>query len=312
MSSPDLAAVDLGSNTFRRLLAQTDQYGHNLVNRRVWQQIPRLSEDLAPGGLLAPGPKKRAWDAVETFNEIIRQNKPQKVLAGATMAFRLAADGEAFLAEIGQRFGWETHLLSGSSEARLSALGVLTGLKPIPPVGLIFDIGGRSTEFILIREGILGLTQSLDMGVVSLTSEYINNDPPASEELDRLERRVHSILQKLDPGFRDPEVQLVGTAGTVTTVAAILMKLADYDSELVNNKVFSLGDIEILLKRLVQMPLKTRQMIPGLHPRRADVISAGLIEVLGIMNFFQKKQLTVSDNSLLEGLWLANKGLVDI
>jgi exopolyphosphatase/guanosine-5'-triphosphate,3'-diphosphate pyrophosphatase len=312
MSSPSLASLDLGSNTFRLLIAQTDSFGRGPINPKVWQEIPRLSENLIAGGPLASEPKKRAWAALEKFDSVIKELKPQKVLAGATMTFRLAHDGADFLEKIGSSFGWETKLLTGENEARLSALGVLSALEPVPEHGLIFDIGGRSTEFIKTNHKNLAAIRSLPLGVVSLTSDYISADPPTQAELADVSEAVTGVLTELAPEFVNPETVLIGTAGTVTTLAAMLLGLTDYDSELVNNRVFSKNDLEKLFANLAGMPLNDRRLVPGLHPKRADVICAGLMEVLAVMKFFNKPKLTVSDKSLLEGLWLAAGAFVPL
>ncbi|MDR0548863.1 MAG: hypothetical protein LBI10_05565 [Deltaproteobacteria bacterium] len=310
MPNRPLAALDLGSNTFRLILAQSDDFGQGLLNRRVWQEIPRIAEGLAPGGSFAAEPLKRAIAALETFQTQIDQSQPSRVLAGATMAFRLAKDGEAVLKAIQSRFGWETRLLSGQEEARLSAYGVLSGLKPLLESGLIFDIGGRSTEFIKTHGQTLVTAQSLNLGVVSLTEDHIHADPPTTTELAALTKSVAASLKTLNPDLwpLDPNATLVGTAGTVTTVAAMLMDMADYDGDLVNNQVFKKADIVKLFDRLTRLPIAHRQRTPGLHPKRADVIVAGLALVLAILDFFQRDTLMVSDNSLLEGLWLVAAG----
>ena len=120
-----LAALDLGSNTFRLILARMDRNGMVRGSRMVWQEIPRISEGLASGGSLGEAPKARAWEVLEGFQGIIEERSPAAVLAGGTMAFREAADGGSFLTEAGHRFGWKTVVLSGEQEARLSASGVL-------------------------------------------------------------------------------------------------------------------------------------------------------------------------------------------
>jgi exopolyphosphatase/guanosine-5'-triphosphate,3'-diphosphate pyrophosphatase len=229
------------------------------------------------------------------------------------MAFRLAADGPDFLKKMGSEFGWETILLSGQQEARLSALGVLSGLNPLPQEGIIFDIGGRSTEFIQIKGRDILATQSLELGVVSLTAQFIRSDPPKPEELKAMSLAITKSLQTLAPEFSSTlDPVLVGTAGTVTTIAATLMNMVDYDSDLVNNQVFSLLAIQELFRQLGHQNLSARQATPGLHPRRADVIMAGLTLTLAVMDFFHRQQLMTSDNSLLEGLWLLANGQIQI
>ncbi|MDR1487019.1 MAG: Ppx/GppA family phosphatase [Deltaproteobacteria bacterium] len=317
MPRKKLAALDLGSNTFRLLTATFADGAMEKGSRRVWQRIPRLSQGLGARGKLGTAPKKRAWQAVEEFDEIIVQYSPSRVVAGATMAFREADDGADFLAQIGRKFGWETVLLSGSDEARLTAHGVLTGLEPIPNQGLIFDIGGRSTEFINTSLTRIVSSVSLPLGVVGLTEQFIDGDPPSRKALEKITERVRALLSSLErrPLDRRPlagSLTLVGTAGTVTTLAAMLMNMDDYDSDKVNNQRFGREEINRLLNALAEKPLVERLTHLGLHPQRADVIVAGLIMVIEIMDFFGCDELTVSDNSLLEGLWLAAADLIPL
>ncbi|MDR0622563.1 MAG: hypothetical protein LBJ61_11930, partial [Deltaproteobacteria bacterium] len=192
MPPDSLAALDLGSNTFRLILAPQGEAG--LSQSRVWQEIPRLSEGLGQGGSLSQEPKKRALAALEGFAAIIEAEKPEKILAGGTMVFRQAQDGEDFLRTVGQRFGWETVVLSGAQEAFLSARGVLSGLDPLPPETLIFDVGGRSTEFINARGSDIVKVQSLELGVVGLTEAMIASDPPRSEELMAMDAFIRQTL----------------------------------------------------------------------------------------------------------------------
>jgi exopolyphosphatase/guanosine-5'-triphosphate,3'-diphosphate pyrophosphatase len=307
-----LAALDLGSNTFRLILARLSRDVMAGASRRVWQEIPRISEGLVPGGRLLEAPKARAWAALEGFQRVIEEHAPAAVLAGATMAFREASDGGDFLAEAGRRFGWRAIVLSGEEEARLSALGVLSGLDPTPEDALIFDIGGRSTELINTREEAVVLTQSLPMGVVGLTERHVSSDPPSAAELAAIRRHVVDVLRAADWSRLGQSPTLIGTAGTVTTVAAMLLELADYDPALINNQPFDRARIGGLLSKLAALKSEERAALPGLHPRRADVIVAGLIEVTSIMDFLGLGRLVVSDNSLLEGLWLAAAGLVKL
>lgn len=300
MPHPIIAALDLGSNTFRLMLAEA---GEVWSAKRVFQHIPRLSEHLTPGGKFAPEALNRAWKALDDFAGLVRQAGATKVLAGATMAARLAADGPDFMAAVRKRFGWEAVILTGDEEARLTATGVLTGLSPRPDHSLIFDIGGRSTEFVSATGGVLVHSRSLALGVVALTEEFLG-DPVAPGQLEQVAKATREVLRKADFSDVPPEFTLVGTAGTVTTVAALLLQLKDYDPDLVNNARLERAAVDELLTSLTGLTVAERVEHYGLHPRRADAIVAGLVLVLEIMDFFNRPDLLVSDNGLLEGIWL--------
>ncbi|UQZ89344.1 exopolyphosphatase [Deltaproteobacteria bacterium Smac51] len=307
MSSHTIAALDLGSNTFRLMLAGVN--GGDWAGKRVFQHIPRLSESLTDGGRFAPAALTRAWAALEDFHLKIEEAGAVRVLAGATMAARLAADGPDFMDGIKSRFGWETEILPGEEEARLTATGVLTGLEPMPEEALIFDIGGRSTEFISAARGRIRKSRSLAIGVVRLTEAFLN-DPIRSGELEAVAAEVRRVLGGADFSDVPAAPVLVGTAGTVTTVAALLLKLKEYQPELVNNARLERSAIEALLHGLASETIAARVEKYGLHPRRADAIVAGLVLVLEIMDFFGQPWLLVSDNGLLEGIWLKAAGLL--
>lgn len=305
MSRQTIAALDLGSNTFRLMLA--DRSGDFWENKKIFQHLPRLSEHLTVGGRFAPEALKRAWDALDDFAGRIRKAEAGRVLAGATMAARLAADGPEFLAAVGRRYGWEAVVLSGEDEALLTASGTLTGLSPLPPHALIFDIGGRSTEFISSKSREIIKTRSLSLGVVALTEAHLSA-PAAPGELEAVAAEVRAALAGADFSDVPADAVVVGTAGTVTTLAALLLGLRDYRPELVNNSRFSAEAISGLLDALAGKTVDERVARYGLHPRRADAIVAGLVEVLEILIFFNRKELVVSDNGLLEGLWLRARG----
>ncbi|MDR2725910.1 MAG: exopolyphosphatase [Candidatus Adiutrix sp.] len=310
MAPPPIAALDLGSNTFRLMLAgkAEEKRPHPWDDKRVFQELPRLAEGLAPGGPLAPSALNRAWEALDSFAAEIRASKAGRVLAGATMAARLAADGPAFLAETARRYGGETRLLTGEEEARLTAAGVLTGLAPSPPEALIFDIGGRSTEFITVTGGTPGRSLSLDLGVVGLTEAYLEA-PARPGQLEAVALATRAALSAADLSFVQADPVLVGTAGTVTTMAALLLGLKTYDPDLVNNSRLARPALAGLLAELAPLSEARRVEKYGLHPRRADALPAGLALALEIMDHFRRTELTVSDNGLLEGLWLAAAGL---
>ena len=311
-----IAALDLGSNTFR--LALAEKHDGSPSEWRVYQHIPRISENLQPGGSFAPVALKRAHEALCDFAEKIKEAGAQKVLAGATMAARLAADGPQFIADIHKQYGWEAVILTGEEEARLTATGVLFGLSPLcPPQSLIFDIGGRSTEFIQAQGTELMRSSSLELGVAALTEAYLS-DPVRPGELEKVSNCVRTILAKATPlvstylNFSDSnDAVVVGTAGTVTTVAALVLGLHTYQPELINGLRLTRPSLENLLHELAAETVAERVSSRGLHPRRADIVVAGLVVVLEIMSHLGRDEILVSDSGLLEGLWLWGGGCLD-
>ncbi|MGL4209669.1 MAG: hypothetical protein ACRCTY_09815, partial [Candidatus Adiutrix sp.] len=303
MSAPIIASLDLGSNTFLMMLAKKN--GQGWADKQVFQHLPRISEHLKSGGHFTPEALNRAWQALDDFALKIKHHGPvAKVMAKATMAVRMAANGPDFISEINRRYGWEADVISGEEEARLTAVGALAALHPLPPESLIFDIGGRSTEFIQTLGQKPKLpSQSLSLGVVGLTEEYLSA-PALAPELERLQLATRTILAQGQLPKLPLGAPLIGTAGTVTTMAAMLMNLTTYQPELINNARLTRQAISTLLSEVSQLDIATRIKTYHLHPRRADAIVAGLALILEIMSYYQCENMVVSANGLLEGIWL--------
>jgi exopolyphosphatase/guanosine-5'-triphosphate,3'-diphosphate pyrophosphatase len=182
---------------------------------------------------------------------------------------------------------------------------VLAALKPCPQRCLIFDIGGGSTEFLLQAEGETLCHRSYPLGVVTLSEKF----GTAKAQQERVHQVLDSFYQELvDSGHlqmvRSPGVSLVGTAGTVTTLAALHLGLTKYDWRRINNLSFDRPTLEALLFRLEALSLNEREGLRGMEKGRGDLIVPGLEIVLQIMSIMGKDCLTVSDFGLLEGVAL--------
>jgi len=309
MVLPPAAAIDLGSNTIRLLVA-TVQEGvpHPLLVR---QETTRLGEAFEPGRCFRPRALERTWRVLEDFRAAAIGLGAQPILVGATGAVREAADGLAFLARVEGELGLRTRLLSGEEEAALAAAGVLAVLKPPAGTFLLFDLGGRSTEFALVVQGEVRRAVSLALGAVALTERFLAQDPPSVEAVRALQGEVARVLASGLParfatGMAGP---LIGTAGTATTCAAVLQGLEPYDPERINRYVLTRPALSALFDRLVRLPLSERSRIPGLPPDRADILPAGAGVILEILDYFKQTYLLVSDAGLLEGLWLVAAGV---
>ena len=295
------AALDLGSNTLRLLVADVYPGGWRAVARSL--ATPRLGGGLAgPGGRprLDPAAKERVRQAAEEFTALARRLGARRVVLAATQACRRAADGEAFVAELGQGLGLErATVLSGEQEAALSRLGVLSRLQGPRDGALLADVGGGSTELTPLDDEAAPAL-SLQLGAVSLTEAHLASDPPLPAELTALDQAVARGLQKVVPGAR----RLVATAGSAATLASLVQGLTDYQPEEVNNLRVSAGELAGQARRLAAMPLARRREVPGLEPARADIILAGLAILRGLLERLGLDELTTMDAGLLEGIVL--------
>lgn len=292
------AAVDVGSNTVRLLVA-------SVVNGRIspeiyFRKITRLAGGLSSHHELSPDSMERTLDALAEVAEVVRSEQIKNIRAVATEALRRAGNAAAFISMVKQRSGLSLELIGGCDEAKLCAAGVSMALNPRPECCLIFDIGGGSTEFIVQRHDEILFRASYPLGVVGL-----------SEGGAPVDVCINTILSQLQTDLRmadlislvfNPECVLVGTAGTVTTLAALDMGMTFYDWKLVNNYILTTTAVHELRERLSSLNHAERELLPGMEKGRGDLILPGASIVLEIMSIFGKDSLRVSDFGLLEGV----------
>ena len=290
-----LAAIDLGTNTVRLLVVDADGPGPWRTLHQA-QRITRLGEGLAASGRLGETAMDRTATVVAECAAIAEQFGVERVLIVATSAMRDAANGSAFAARVESSAGHRVRIVPGPDEARLALRGVLNGLDPMPGAIVVFDIGGGSTEFIRARNGRVEASISLRLGVVPL-AEYPG---PYAE----MARHVCDRLDcELPPAIRGDGIdRLVGTAGTITTLAALDQDLAAYDWSRVHRYTLTRQAIERQRARLEPLSVGEIGRLPCLKPGRADLIRPGIAIALGVMDVLGLVSLTVSEFGLREGI----------
>jgi exopolyphosphatase/guanosine-5'-triphosphate,3'-diphosphate pyrophosphatase len=297
------AAVDVGTNTVRLLLGEVRD---GKINPKLYfRKITRLGGGMTTEKGLAPQAMERTLRALEEVSEILRREKIRRVRAVGTAALRFAVNGPRFL-EMVRSAGVPLEIIEGDLEARLSARGVLAALNPRPGTSLIFDIGGGSTEFILWHGGEVLFHRSYPLGVVVLSEKFSSSRDrvqPITEFLDQFEADLEKT--KCRELLNSPECVFAGTAGTITTLAAIKLKMFTYDWKRVNNQVLTRDELRGIEHSLERLTVAQREAIPGMEKGRGDLIIPGLQAVLGIIDRFDRAQLTVSDFGLLEGILLS-------
>jgi exopolyphosphatase / guanosine-5'-triphosphate,3'-diphosphate pyrophosphatase len=306
-----VAAIDLGTNTVRLLIGEPDGAGGY---RPVFaaQEITRLGQGMLADRLLQPEPIRRSLDVLRRFRLASESHAAARIVVVGTSALREAKNREAFLDRAQRETGLRVRVISGEEEARLTLLGVQTALSISRGAILLMDIGGGSTEFILAQGPEVRAVVSTGLGVVKLTEAYLKSDPPLPEELEavrdlaaaRLARLRRQDLPDVAWGTAQQDVTFVGTAGSVTSLAAIDLALVRYNPRRVNGHRLSRERVEALCRELTCLSLARRRRVPGLEPARADVIVAGALVCLGAMDGFNFSEVTVSDGGLREGLLL--------
>ncbi len=304
-----LAGIDIGTNTLRLLVAETGPDSlHAICSER---RITRLGQDLDRTGMLSRDAQERSMSALLDFRDRIRRHAALHISAIGTSALRKASNTPAFINEVRKRAGLDISVITGEEEARLTLLGVSRVLReagagsgnwPLRSF-LVIDIGGGSTEIIMTRPSAEPVMVSLPLGAVYLTERFIKHDPPSQEELELLRGAVEDELSMHDNVIgTEPASVLAGTAGTVTTIAAMEQGLTEYDPEKINRFILTREAIEDVVTRLSRSTLKERKSIPGIEPGREDIILAGAMVAKEIMKRYGYAKMVVSDWGLREGM----------
>jgi exopolyphosphatase/guanosine-5'-triphosphate,3'-diphosphate pyrophosphatase len=301
-----LAVIDVGTNTVRLLVAESGG-GSTYRTLLTAQEITRLGQGLLPSRELQPEPIRRTVRVLRRYRELADAQGAATLLAVGTSALREAKNRTAFLAVARDEAGVEVAVIPGEDEARLGLLGVRAGLPNAPARLAMMDIGGGSTELVVAEGETILAAVSTRVGVVKLTESCLHTDPPLPTELETVRRKA---VERLDRA-RTVELRgvpsgntLVGTAGTVTSLAAVDLALVPYDPVRVSGHRITRVRIAQILHRLASLPLADRRRVPGLEPARADVIVAGGVICLAAMEVLGFPELTVSDGGLREGILL--------
>ncbi len=298
-----LATIDVGSNTVRLLVA-------DVLGAASWrvvdqdQTVTRLGEGLAHSGLLGETPMARTLAAVRAYVERGVGLGARDIHIVATSAVREASNGRVFASAIEAATGRRVDVVSGEAEARLTLRGVRCALGALAGSVLTFDIGGGSTEYVLADGDSILSMASLRLGVVPLAERFPFPGPVDAPRYRLLCDEIRARLDgELPAAIRTARVgHLVGTAGTVTTLAALDLGLVHYDGTRVQGHVLSRAAVDGLAARLGRLTVVERAALPCLEPGRADLIVPGTAIVTVTMDLVEVGSLRVSDYGLREGL----------
>lgn len=295
-----IAVVDVGSNSTRLLVADVagDEALTEVARR---SKVTRLAEGVDATGRLAETAIERVHSVLADYRAVIDAAGADRAIAVLTSAVRDAANGEAFVAEVGARFGLDARELSGEEESRLTYLGAVAG-RPRSAPTLVIDVGGGSTELVVGQGDELRFHASTQAGVVRQSERHIAHDPPDDHELQALTDDVRRIYATaVPPAMTSVPQTAIAVAGTATSLAAIELELEPYDASRVEGHVLERATCEMLLARMAGMTDEERRRLPGLHPDRAGVIVAGAVLLIEALRLFDLQRVEVSEHDLLYG-----------
>jgi exopolyphosphatase / guanosine-5'-triphosphate,3'-diphosphate pyrophosphatase len=313
---PLFAAIDLGSHTIRLIIAACRDR-KVLLPRRLERRVTRLARGFDARACLEPAGMHASIAVLREYAELIRRLGSPSVICGATGVVRRAHNSTAFLEAIAQETTISGTILSEEREATLSLKGVLAGLPRRTRPVLAFDLGGSSTELTLAHPDHPEPTWviSLMLGAATLTADYLSADPPPQDALPRAAEAVRQVLQPAFAqlgrhlgrlGLSPAELEVVGTAGTVTTLAAMVLQMTEYLPYRVNGLKLEARWIDDTIARLGPLTLAQRRKLPGLEKDREDIILGGALIVREILRGLRQEALVVTDAGLLEGLLLSS------
>ncbi|MEU1105455.1 Ppx/GppA phosphatase family protein [Streptomyces tibetensis] len=305
-----VAAVDCGTNSIRLLVADADPSTGELVDLDRRMTIVRLGQGVDRTGRLAPEALRRTFAACREYAAIIKEHGAERLRFVATSASRDAENRDEFVRGVLDILGVEPEVITGDQEAEFSFTGAtkeLAGSDHLPKPYLVVDIGGGSTEFV-VGDDHVRAARSVDIGCVRMTERHlvrdgVVSDPPSEEQIAAMRADIEAALDLAEQSVPLREARtLVGLAGSVTTVSAIAQQLPVYDSEAIHHSRVSYDRVREITEWLLRSTHAERAAVPSMHPGRVDVIGAGALVLLSIMERIGAREVVVSEHDILDGI----------
>jgi exopolyphosphatase / guanosine-5'-triphosphate,3'-diphosphate pyrophosphatase len=298
-SGARVAVIDVGTNSTRLLVADVAAGRVHELDRR--SRVTRLGRGVDLSGTLSTEAIDATCEVVGEYVAAYSELGASEVVALATSAVRDAANGDAFIAELRERFALGARILDGEEEALLTFRGATTEHQLDQPV-VVIDIGGGSTELVVGGAYGVEFQASVQAGVVRHTERHLATDPPRPAELEDLAGDVLGLLSSALSSQAGVYAESgIAVAGTPTSLAAIDQRLEPYDPGRVEGHRLSLDSIQHMLSELAGMPLARRREVPGLDPDRAPTIVAGVVILIEAIRAFGLTEIEVSERDILHG-----------
>lgn len=311
---PAFAALDLGTNNCRLLIARPDGPDFTIID--AYSRIVRLGEGMTSTGRLGDAAISRAIEALSVCAEKLRRRRVLLSRAVATEACRRAANGVDFIERVRRETGIALEIIAPQEEARLAVLGCHQLLSPGDGPALVFDIGGGSTELVLLddSDGTPHIVdwQSVPWGVVSLTESHRHDsaDPMARAAAYAAMRAtvrdaVQDFIARIGPRLphgNTGDLRLLGTSGTVTTLASLFLQLPSYDRSQIDGLTIATADLIAVCHQLASLSLTEREALACVGRERADLVVAGCAVLEEIAEAWPAPMLDVADRGIREGV----------
>jgi exopolyphosphatase/guanosine-5'-triphosphate,3'-diphosphate pyrophosphatase len=303
------AAIDLGTNNCRLLIAKPSGDGFVVID--AFSRIVRLGEGLAATGALSDAAMDRAVAALSICADKLRKRQVTLARSVATEACRRASNGQQFIERVYRETGIALDIITAREEARLAVLGCHALLEPGDGPALIFDIGGGSTELVLVDSS--GSTPKIDdwlsvpWGVVSLTESEPADHGSSKARIASYKAMRARVAEAFAPFVSrlpadESQLRLLGTSGTVTTLASVHLQLPRYNRQMIDGLIVPTGSMRSIAQRLAGMSLDERRALPSVGPERADLVVAGCAILEGILDIWPAERVGIADRGIREGI----------
>ena len=310
-----VAAIDCGTNSIRLLIADIDRSNGTASLTDVVREmrVVRLGQGVDATGELAPEALERTFAATADYARLIQASGATRIRFVATSASRDARNRHIFVDGIRELLGVEPEVISGDEEAALSFAGASSVLPVLDGQEvLVVDLGGGSTEFVLGTAAGVTAAKSVDVGCVRLTERHLQDDPPTAQQIAAAEADVDAAIARARQDVPlERATAVVGVAGSITTITAHALGLAEYSPNAIHGAELALDTVRAASTGLLEMPRSERAALPYMHPGRVDVIGAGglvwrrILEQLEDLTGGRIATATASEHDILDGIALS-------
>lgn len=296
----NIASIDIGTNTVLLLIAKVNLSDKSLTTLLNEYEMPRIGKGLKPGFPITEDRIGALFNILSRYNKIIKEHKCEHVFVNATNAFRIASNSQEIKNKIKDQFAFETNIIDGSTEAKYSYLGAISTVKS--NYYIVIDIGGGSTEIVYGSTDEILYGESFHIGAVSLTEEFIKNDPPTDYEIELCNYKIVEVFQKLNEKSFE-KFSGIAVAGTPTSLASIKLGLKEYDENKLSNALILMNEIKDITFNYLMKKRKTEVLneYPKIVRGREDILPAGSLILLNLMEILKFDKLIVSTRGIRYG-----------
>lgn len=295
----NLAVIEIGTNSTKLLIAQMLNGTINEVIQKK-SVVNRLSKRMYEGNIISEEAMEEGLKIIGEFLEVIRIHNAELIGIISTSVLRDAINSNLFIEEVKKFYGYTIDVISGEKEALFAYKACCSHVKNGSEKFAVIDIGGGSTEIITGTSDGIDYKSSINVGAVRMTEMFVKSDPISASSIDDISKYIKQKINTISMLFNG-KLHLLGTGGTIKTAATMYLGI-DYQNESeINGLILSCETVKEIFLSMVSKDIYARKKIIGLNPKRADVISSGLIILLTLMDTFETDVITVSSRGVIEG-----------